>query len=72
MQLQGAFTEAGHLCLVLQRLQGSLLDCIASSAELPRSHHTSMLRSIASQLLASPLLGAKSVYDSTSTEPSTH
>ena len=45
--------EAGHLCIVLERLVPSLLDCIASAAELAANLRLDMLRHIACQLLVS-------------------
>lgn len=53
IQLSSAFTHCGHVCLVLERLYGSLLDYVVHSACLPRAQALQNLRKIAVQLLVS-------------------
>lgn len=54
VQLSSAFTYYGHVCLVLERLHGSLLDYMVYSARLHRSEALHNFRKIALQLLVSP------------------
>ncbi len=51
VDLYSAFTYMGHTCLVLERLQGSLLNFIVHSASLNRTQAMQSLRLIAVQLL---------------------
>ncbi|KAK9863940.1 hypothetical protein WJX84_010191 [Apatococcus fuscideae] len=51
VDIRGAFTHAGHLCLVLERLGPTLLDYTVSSAGLPASQQLLQLQKIAMQLL---------------------
>ena len=51
VKLLGSFMHAGHLCLVLQHLHGSLLDYLSHSAALPSALQLAHLRRIALQLL---------------------
>ena len=51
VKLLGSFMHAGHLCLVLERLHGSLLDYLSHSSTLPSAVQLTNLRQIAFQLL---------------------
>lgn len=51
VKLSSAFTYCGHVCLVLERLYGSLLDYVVHSASLPKAQALQNLRKIAMQLL---------------------
>ncbi len=51
VRLLSGFTHFGHVCLVLERLHGSLLDYVVHSARLHRSEALHNLRKIATQLL---------------------
>ncbi|DBA71775.1 TPA: hypothetical protein ACH3X2_011041 [Trebouxia sp. C0005] len=51
VRLQSGFTHCGHVCLVLERLHGSLLDYVVHSARLHRSEALHNLKKIATQLL---------------------
>jgi len=53
VKLLSGFTHCGHVCLVLERLHGSLLDYVVHSARLHRSEALHNLRKIATQLLVS-------------------
>ena len=53
VELYSAFAYMGHTCLVLERLQGSLLDYIVHSASLSRTQAMQNLRLIAVHLLVS-------------------
>lgn len=53
VELYSAFSYGGHTCLVLERLQGNLLDYIVHSAGLSRARSVDNLRQIAVQLLVS-------------------
>ena len=55
VRLLGCFTEAGHLCLVLEQLTPSLLDCIASAANLQPQQRLHMLRHLSCQMLVRAL-----------------
>ncbi len=56
VRLMSGFTYFGHVCLVLERLHGSLLDYVVHSASLQRSMALHNLRKIAVQLLVSAQL----------------
>ena len=56
VDIRGAFSHAGHLCLVLERLGPTLLDYTVSSAGLLAPQQLSQLRKIAHQLLVSSRL----------------
>ena len=51
VKLLSAFTFCGHVCLVLERLHGSLVDHVVHSAALPRLAALHSLKKIAVQLL---------------------
>ncbi|KAL0047800.1 hypothetical protein WJX82_000227 [Trebouxia sp. C0006] len=51
VRLLSGFTHTGHVCLVLERLHGSLLDYVVHSARLHPSEALHDLRKIATQLL---------------------
>ncbi|KAL0027254.1 hypothetical protein WJX77_007086 [Trebouxia sp. C0004] len=51
VKLLSGFTHCGHVCLVLERLHGSLLDYVVHSARLHRSEALHNLRKIAAHLL---------------------
>ena len=51
VKLLGSFMHAGHLCLVLERLHGSLLDYLSHSSTLQPAVQLANLRQIAFQLL---------------------
>jgi len=51
VRLLSGFTHCGHVCLVLERLHGSLLEYVVHSASLHRSEALHNLRKIATQLL---------------------
>lgn len=51
VKLSSAFTYCGHVCLVLERLHGSLLDYVVHSASLCKPQALQNLRKIAVQLL---------------------
>lgn len=51
VRLLSGFTHTGHVCLVLERLHGSLLDYVVHSARLHQSEALHNLRKIATQLL---------------------
>ena len=57
--IRGAFSHAGHLCLVLERLGPTLLDYTISSAGLPAQQQLTQLRKIAFQLLVGPLVQSR-------------
>ena len=52
VRVHDCFTFAGHACLVLDRLQGTLVDLMVRLAPLPASKRASVIRSIAAQVLA--------------------
>lgn len=54
VKLSSAFTYCGHVCLVLERLHGSLLDYVVHSASLCKAQALQNLRKIAVQLLVKP------------------
>ena len=51
VKLSSAFIYCGHVCLVLERLYGNLLDYVVHSASLPKAQALQNLRKIAVQLL---------------------
>lgn len=51
VKLLGSFTHGGHLCLVLERLSGSLLEYLSHSSSLVPALQLTHLRHIAFQLL---------------------
>lgn len=51
VKLLDSFMHAGHLCLVLERLHGSLLDYLSHSSTLTSALQLTNLRRIALQLL---------------------
>jgi len=51
VKLLGTFTHAGHLCLVLEQLYGSLLDYVSHSSTLAPAVQLTNLRQIAFQLM---------------------
>ena len=55
VKLLGSFMHAGHLCLVLERLHGSLLDYLSQSSTLTPALQLTNLRRIAFQLLVSSI-----------------
>lgn len=54
VKLSSAFMYCGHVCLVLERLHGSLLDYVVHSASLCKAQALQNLRKIAVQLLVQP------------------
>ena len=52
VRVHDCFTFAGHACLVLDRLQGTLVDLMVRLAPLPASKRASVIRSVAAQVLA--------------------
>lgn len=64
IQLSSAFTHCGHVCLVLERLHGSLLDYVVHSACLPQPKALQNLRKVAVQLLVCSLVQCTWWHDS--------
>lgn len=56
-RLRGAFAQAGHVCLVLERLHPSLLEYLPGSAALAPPARLAHLRLIGHQLLVRPACG---------------
>lgn len=54
VQLLGAFSHGGHVCLVLERLAPCLLDYVVDSVDLAPAARLANLRGLALQLLVRP------------------
>lgn len=51
VELRGSFVYQGHLCLVFERLRGSLSERITAAAELASGEREALLCTTAHQLL---------------------